>query len=206
MKRMEKRMLNFVVVTLILSANVVFATTTYTNEAAFLANSGIVSLESFEGVPANNNPTAFNFLALTDFTFSSTDSFGVYDSPAAWAGHATDGRNYINSINSGMVFSFNYEINSFGLNIIDWGDHDIGVLTFSNNVGDNYQVAVTPLAGDNEIFFGVINGDLSFNTVTFTNTVVGGSHSIDEVYYSVVPEPATMVLLGLGGLMLRRKT
>ncbi len=58
-------------------------------------------MESFEdpSLSVTNNVFTLNTLALTDFTLTSTGSFGVYDTPpgpgGGDGGHATDDSNFI---------------------------------------------------------------------------------------------------------------
>lgn len=103
-----------------------------------------------------------------------------------------------------LRFDFSSPINSFGLNVTDWGDWTyLGnpSLVFSNNAGDNATVATTPLSDGNHIFFGIINTDTSFTRVELLSQPSPVFYGVDEVYYGtggVVPEPST--LTGLTGM------
>lgn len=182
---------------------------TYSSEAAFLGDAGAgLSMESFEGLDVGY----YSSINVADFTINGAD-LSVKNAPYN-GGHATDGVQFVRqSSGSTTVFQFNQNMNAFGINIIDWGDWGQGVLTFSSGAHAVRQIAVSPLPDVNEIFFGIIDDSLMWNTVTFSQNISGEGWSYDEVYYGEtaspnVPEPATLLLLGgglFGGIVARRR-
>lgn len=191
------------------------ALTTYNDEATFLAAAGPLDMESFEGLTATNNISQANSFALPGFVVShpGTPDMGVFNTTPGWGGHATDGSNYINYQSSGgetLTFNFTSAIDSFGINVTDWGDFGSGSLTFSNDAGDSATMALAPLGDDNEFFFGAISA-FDFTVVELTNSIAGEAYSFDEVYYGQaggdIPLPSTITLLALGlaGLAVRRR-
>jgi hypothetical protein len=177
------------------------------NEADFLAAVSFpLDMESFEGLMVDNNTHQHINLTLADFTIVSNDlTLSVWDRTCDWGGHATDGIKHIQagSTTNQLDFYLNEAVKAFGLNIIDWGDFGTGALTYSMDGQGLFTVAVSPLPSENELFFGTISTQ-EFNHVTLSHNISGESYSIDEAYYGI-PEPATMVLLGLGSLVLFRK-
>jgi hypothetical protein len=160
----------------------------YSDELSFLAEAGTVSMESFESLTPTNAPTGDTALiAVTDFTMSvAAADIAVMDLVDLNGQHATDGTNWIvwqSGTNEILTFDFLFPINSFGINITDFGDFGNGQMTFSNDVGDSFVAAVTPLPNGNALFFGVINSEITFTRVEFLNTVQGEAMGLDEVYY-----------------------
>jgi hypothetical protein len=183
---------------------------TYSSEAAFLGDAGAgLSMESFEDLDVGYYSPSIN---VADFTVTG-DTLSIWNTPYN-GGHATDGVQFMRqSDGDTTVFQFNQNVNAFGINITDWGDNGQGVLTFSSDAHAVMQVAVAPLANASELFFGIVDDSLWWDTVTFTQTVPGEGWSYDEVYYGEasspnVPEPATLLLLGgglFGGMVARRR-
>ena len=129
-------------------------------------------------------------------------AYRVFDS--SFVGQsASHGDNYIGSINGTAITTllFYSGINAFGINILDFGDFDEGVLTFSNGAS-SYTAAVDSSNGSVQ-FFGIIT-DFLFTSVTLSDNISGESYGLDEVYYGPVrgtvqvPEPGTLSLLLLG--------
>ncbi len=197
-----------VVVALALATRAPGGAVTFDDEALFLLASGPLNLESFEGNFATNSFTS-NTILTPDITFTVPDfDLGIWNMPFV-GGFATDGVNWLgyqSTADETITLNFNQAINGFGINITDWGDFGTGILTFSNDVGDFFQVDVTPNADGDHQFFGVINVDMLFTQVEFTQTIPGEFYGLDEIYYGLVPAPGAAALLaGLAVLTRRRR-
>ncbi len=185
---------------------------TFSDEATFLGTTGSLSLESFESEVATNSRN-LSSLDLADFTVSMNagDTMGVFTGDF-FGGHATDGSNYLGFSDGHdyVDYSFDTSINSFGINLTDFGDFGYGSVTFSNEIGDSYTAAISGAANANEQFFGIIT-DFNFSNVRLSQNISGEFYAVDEIYYGTtgVPEPATFALLGLGfagiGFVRRKK-
>lgn len=184
------------------------AATIYVDEVAFLSASGPLDMESFEDLNATNTRN-LSGLTLDDFsmTINSGDYMGVFDDSYFFGGHPTDGDQYVGFTDGHdyVDFLFDTAIDTFGINIIDFGDFGPGSLTFSNNVGDSYTIDLVTYGAlnndNNDQFFGIMT-DFSFTNVRLTQTISGEFYAVDEVYFgnqtAPVPEPATMLLLCTG--------
>ena len=190
------------------------AATYYSDESAFLSAAGAVSLESFEGLPADNGSLIRSQIAVTDFTMTATGmGLSVYDSMTGWGGHATDGTKFIDarSTTTAIAFAFNSPISAFGINIVDWGDWGPGTLTYSDAAGHEWSIAFGNRPDDNLLFAGIISEpNIVFAELLIGQNIDGESWCFDEVYYCPIPEPAgLLVLLGgmgsLTGMFLRRR-
>ena len=180
------------------------ALTTFNNEVDFLSVAGPLSFEGFEGLTANNSASLTSITASDFVVTASNNKLGVFD--AFFAGQvATEGAQFLGH-QSGMdvttTFTFDSGINSFGFDLLDYGDFGVGQLTLVNNAGDNVVVAISGGIDGNIQYFGLIS-DFIFTEAIFTNTIPGEAFGFDKVSYRI-PEPATICLLGLGGLLLRR--
>ena len=197
---MKKFIIVLLVVGFVCAAQPAAALTIFNNETDFLNAAGPLSFEGFEGLTANNS---FNLALITasDFVVTASNSqLGIYNIPIGGA-FATEGDQFlVHQSGSGVTttFTFNNEIKCFGFDLIDYGDFGTGQLTLVNNAGDNAVVAVSGGLNGNVQYFGLIS-DFMFTQAIFTNSIAGEGFGFDKVSYGV-PEPATMMLLGLGSL------
>jgi hypothetical protein len=192
----------------VLAVSVVFAcgskaTTTYHNEVDFLTDAAPLQMEmeSFEQLPVDNAscvvehpsmPCIHPVLEVPHCTLvAESETLSVADLARVAGMHATHGSQYVihyygthQTFTHQLDFDFDFEINAFGVNIVDWGDADIGTLTMTTSAGDSFTIASGSQPNDNEIFFGVISAT-AFNRVTLTHDNIGDSYSIDEMYYNI---------------------
>jgi hypothetical protein len=172
------------------SSSAVAATLTFTDEATFLATADPLSLESFEGETATNSFTS-DVVPLADFTVTGTGPFsptlGIWNVPFV-GGFATDGVNWLGyqtDDDESLILDFAAPINSFGLDITDWGDFGTGTLVFFNDAGDFFVVDVSPHPNGNQQFFGVINDTSVFTSVAFLQDIPGEFYGVDKIYYGI---------------------
>lgn len=108
---------------------------------------------------------------------------------------------------------------AYNNSLIDISGGTIGGYLYSyqngtvNLYGNDFGVGEQTLSyGDSLRDYGVINGD--FLTGKITGTLQDGSRLSNQFYISlndlnadiiIIPEPATVLLVGAGGLLLRRK-
>ena len=187
-------------------AQLVGALTVFNNEIDFLNATGPLSFEGFEGLTANNSVSLGSIIASDFVVTASNTGLGIFNTPIAGQ-FATEGKQFLahqSGLNITTTFTFNYEINSFGFDLIDYGDWGTGQLTLVNDAGDNAVVAVAGGGDGNVQYFGLIS-DFMFTEAIFTNTISGEAFGFDKVSFGVVPEPATLSLLAIGGLTLLRK-
>jgi hypothetical protein len=175
------------------------------NQSDFLNAAGPLSFEGFEGLTANNSLNLGSIRASDFVVTASNSKLGIYNRPMPGS-FATEGTKFLchqSGLNVTTTFTFNSEIKSFGFDLIDYGDFGTGQLTLVNDAGENAVVSVSGGSDGNVQYFGLISGFM-FNKAIFTNTISGEGFAFDRVSYGV-PEPATLLLLGLGGIMLRRR-
>jgi hypothetical protein len=175
------------------------------NQTDFLNSTGPLSFEGFEGLTANNSNSLSSITAPGFVVTAPNAGLGIFNTTISGQS-ATEGTHFLDHQSDSSVtttFTFNSKINSFGFDLIDYGDFGAGQLTLMNDVGDNVVVAVAGGLDGNVQYFGLIS-DFTFTKAIFTNTISGEAFGFDRVSYGV-PEPATLLLLGLGAAMLRRK-
>jgi len=167
--------------------------TTYSDESAFLSDSGAVAMESFEMCPWGpivGTLTGALFRASID---PATSHFNIRGSGSGQV--ATDGvQLLVMSNDSGapsatVSFSYCSPTNHFGINITDYGDSGgTGSLTISTDAGHSYLVATTPLPNGTHIFFGLTDLGVPFSVVFITTTNSYDGIGMDEIY-STPPPP-----------------
>ncbi len=178
--------------------------TTFTDEAAFLASAACDTMLtiSFEDQAATNATTLSNLLIPFPTVGLSTNNppqMGVWDMPSVGA-FATDGSNWLGIDESAFLtpmtttFIFKEGKDHIGINFTDYGDFGGGNLTFTNDIGDVATAAVSGLPDGNSQFFGLINLDNGFTSVTFSHDIGGEFYGIDEIYTCFSLPQADLVL------------
>jgi len=113
---------------------------------------------------------------------------------------ATEGQQFArwDSTNNGnLVFAFEDPITAFGVTITDPVDNIAATLSLTTSAGDGFPSFLANLPDGEARFFGIINEDAAFDTVTVISNFPDGM-GFDEVYFVAVPEPTTPMLLVLG--------
>lgn len=192
------------VVALSLSYQAHAATISFTDQATFLTQ---LQLPSFEGFESHVVGVATNSVSAAGFTMSSA-SIQIRNTSLLDA-FATEGQQFArwDSTNNGnLVFVFEDPISAFGVTMTDPVDNPAATLSLTTSVGDNFPSFLANLPNGQVRFFGIINEDAAFDTVTIVSNFPDGI-GFDEVYFVVVPEPTTLTLaaLGLLGLCYRRR-
>lgn len=174
----------------------------FTDRASFEASTPGLSIESFS-TPFSSAPS----LVFPDVTITESS---INPLLMRWF-NGTDGDGgffFISDGPSSITFSFASPINTFGIDIVDFGTVvGSGSFTYGDNSGgvSSHLVASASLPPGNGLFFGINNPDVSFSQVTLTSTTSDESVFIDQLLFGtsmIVPEPSTLTLLGLGGLII----
>ena len=165
----------------------------YTDRSAFNAAAGSLNFESFEVAPSGPQ-ASFSFSGFTVEETNGTNAltnvlinsaFGTYPvtngSGALW---------YDDNDNSIGVFTFASPITAFGLDLTT-------ALNSSITIGGDLSTTLNRTS-NTPAFFGVID-TTPFTTITF-NASGGPEVGFDAVSFGTtsVPEPITMLLLGVG--------
>jgi len=174
---------------------------TFTDELNFLTAAGSPTLESFEGL---DDRTLSSDPIVTDpFTLVIESGTADIRSSPFTGKFATDGEKYVRATSQAVIrFDMNVPVTSFGLSFTDWGDGGEGTLTIFTDAGEasgGIQIAENPpeLPNANLLFFGLVQ-DMAFSSITIASTSTADGWGIDEVYFTSVPEPNSMILAAIG--------
>jgi hypothetical protein len=171
---------SFLTLSSIASASPVY----FTDEAAFAAATSGLNLETFD-----TRFTASPTVLFTGFSASVGSGNVSWNLP----GQIRD----TTRVNDIMSFVFDSSINSFGINISDFGTSSANTLTATNDTGSINQVFASTPASPSSMFFGVIDS-AQFSTLTITGSNGGDRLDYDNLSFGTVPTPATLALFGLG--------
>ena len=137
--------------------------------------------EKISGVYLNLDP----LLDPTQLAFSSPAKTGSFDDPSIGLGadtHKADGDGYYD-----ILIGF---------------DNDGPDMAFNGNESVQYEITLTGITANSFDFLSSPGGGTGLYKVAVHLLSLGAT---DESAWATVPEPATMALLALGGLLIRRK-
>jgi len=176
----------------------------FTDQANFLVQLSAPSFEGFENLP-NATPGP---ISAAGFTMSSAGAIAVSKTSVLGA-FATEGQQYVRWDSTGggnIVFNFDNPIHAFGFTTTDAADNPAATLSLTTSAGDSFPSFLANEPNGQARFFGIINEDQVFDTVTMTSNFPDGI-GFDEVYFDEIPEPttATLSLMGLAILGMARR-
>lgn len=209
---------HFIVIVIVLIAILSFVTSAkaalsfYTDRSAWeSAVSGDIVIEDFESATAHFLTEGVNHAGLIDIEMLNLPEVNKWnaidDGSGLWnidGTHFYQGACYPPYPGAATIVHLPFSVGAFG------GDFkstysSSGLMLEVN--GLLYEFSVSMLSNGGTGFLGFISTDLFSNVTLFTledDLYYGESFGLDNVSFAV-PEPTTMVLLGLGGLMLRKR-
>lgn len=170
----------------------------FSSQSDFLASAGTVMLDDFNDLAAFDNKTTFARLGYTVSSPNGLTAANVAPFPGSRS-LVLFGGNALQPV----TFSFDSPVSAFGLFIGDAAEGSNSTLSFTNNLGHNFTIASGPLPDNSVIFFGVIDLQNPFTSVTIQGNTSSDGFAMDDVYITTaVPEPTSMVLFGISAVVL----
>lgn len=201
------------------------AATVFNDEAAFRAASGPVTTYGFEiHTLAESTNLASPLLAVQldnsfGLAYSGLNAFQIVDNAAD--PNVVDGTHFLFTHSSAaapnysLTFSnfggINAAVTAFGLTVVDFASNIQEAVTITFDTGVLAGTLLSVVGGQDDFtqnFIGLtVNPGEAFGSITLTlNDTSSGFQSFDRVLFSAqpaaIPEPATLLLIGLGGLLM----
>jgi hypothetical protein len=200
-----KRVTFLLAVVLVFAGALSASTTTYTDRVSFYAANPGVTIEGWDTLP---NGTLIN--TLNGITYTTNDGTAlVTDLFLALSPPNTLGEN-VNGFflpTDTMTFVFPSPIKVFGISFNTF-DTSTGGYTATDNIGDVILSSYDPFPGQGTGEFVGFRSTVGFTSVTLA-APGGFSYTLDDLAYTTIPEPGSLILLGSGVLgftgFLRRK-
>jgi hypothetical protein len=104
-----------------------------------------------------------------------------------------------------VLFVFDNPINAFAVDIANVFTYSGGSLSFQLDGGPTQTIVNQAGSEERNVFFGVIDTTSSFSTIAISENITYDENVVFDRVQFGVPEPATLALLTLGGLVFRKK-